>query len=793
MLTIAKCRDLDYYEREVVEGREEYLSEGGKSPGRWVGSLAAADGLTGPADRGSLMRAFDGVHPDGFTMTEHRLKVNGFDLTLSPSKSVSLIWALGSPDDARHVERALYAARDEVERYLERTACFVRRGHAGAVQEPGRGFFGAVFLHRTSRLGDPGIHLHWTVFNVTEGPDGRRTALDGKALYKERYTAEAIFQATLRRELVVRLGVVFDEVDRHGVAEITGISPQMRKAFSRRRAEIVAEMERLGVHSGTGARVATLNTRKPKLIGITEDQLRAEWRQRALDHRFDLDRVTRIPRTPSLRVDDRELSDSLVEEDATFERRNAIRAAARAASQGATLDEITTRADGYLVGDEVAAVAAGRWTTIRVLAAERQVIAAASRKSDAALRVDPLAIDAAIESRPSLSAEQRRMVESLCGSGRSVDVVIGRAGAGKTFTLDAVREAFEVSGHQVTGVSLAARAARELESGSGIHSSTAHAFHGQLEKGRRRFRSGDVLVIDEAGMLGTLLMADLVERTTAVGGKVILVGDPKQLPPIEAGGLFASLANRIPIVELVENRRQRDPEERFIANALRKGLTELAVRRLDRHGRVTIAHNSDVLRDQMTLDWFELHTSGRDAVMGAVHRSDVADLNERAHALLEAGGELGPLVAIVDERRYCVGDRVLGLDNRYDLGILNGDLGCIVGANSSSIAVQLDVGRRVDLPIDYVTDHLQHAYSRTVHKTQGLTCEIAMLLGDDALYAELGYTALTRGTQENRVYTVVSNEDFEDRDFHLEHVVRALDRSLAKTAAIDYIDPPELP
>ena len=135
---------------------------------------------------------------------------------------------------------------------------------------------------------------------------------------------------------------------------------------------------------------------------------------------------------------------------------------------------------------------------------------------------------------------------------------------------------------------------------------------------------------------------------------------------------------------------------------------------------------------------------------------------------------------------------MLGLDNRYDLGILNGDLGCIVGANSSSIAVQLDVGRCVDLPIEYVTDHLQHAYARTVHKTQGLTCEIAMLLGDDALYAELGYTALTRGTQENRVYTAVSNEDFEDRDFRLEHVVQALDRSLAKTAAIDYLDPPEL-
>jgi conjugative relaxase-like TrwC/TraI family protein len=89
-----------------------------------------------------------------------------------------------------------------------------------------------VFMHRTSRLGDPGIHLHWTVFNVTEGPDGRRTALDGKALYRERYAAEAVFQATLRRELVVRLGLVFDDMDRHGVAEVAGVSADMRKAFS---------------------------------------------------------------------------------------------------------------------------------------------------------------------------------------------------------------------------------------------------------------------------------------------------------------------------------------------------------------------------------------------------------------------------------------------------------------------------------------------------------------------------------------------------------------------------------
>ena len=391
------------------------------------------------------------------------------------------------------------------------------------------------------------------------------------------------------------------------------------------------------------------------------------------------------------------------------------------------------------------------------------------------------------------SVESNSEWSSNCVSPAGHSMSSSAAGAGKTFTLDAVREAFENSDHRVIGISLAARAARELQSGAGIASTTAHSLHADLEFGRRKLRAGDVLVIDEAGMLGTELMADLVGKAHRAEAKVILVGDPKQLPSIEAGGLLASLASRFEIVELVENRRQIDPEERFVAAALRKGLTELAVRRLDQHGRVTIAHNSDSLRDQMALDWWQLHTDGRDAVMGAVHRSDVDDLNSRVHALLEASDQLGSLVAVADDRRYCVGDRVLGLRNRYDLGILNGDVGTITGADEHRVQVSFADGREVRLPLDYVADHLRHAYARTVHKTQGLTCEVALLLGDDALYAELGYTAITRGTHENRIYTVVTTQDFADRNFHLEHLVRSLGRSHAKTAAIDYLEPPELP
>jgi ATP-dependent exoDNAse (exonuclease V) alpha subunit len=492
----------------------------------------------------------------------------------------------------------------------------------------------------------------------------------------------------MRRELVTRLGLVFDEIDRHGVGEVTGVSP---------------------------------------------------------------------------------------------------------ASQGASLGEILARTDGMIDGaEQLVPVAPGRWSTIEIVAAERAVLAVASKQSIHSLRAEPSHVRAAIEARPSLSNEQRRMVEELCGSGRPVDVVIGRAGAGKTFTLDAVREAFEASDRRVLGISLAARAARELQSGAGITSSTAHTLRSELESGRRRLRSGDVLVIDEAGMLGTQLMAEMVGHADQSGAKVILVGDPKQLPPIEAGGLFASLGQRVDVIELVENRRQRDPLDRFVSVALRKGLTELAVRRLDDGGRITIAHNADALREHMTFDWFALHNDGRDALMAGVHRSDVRDLNARAHELLEGAGLLGPLLMTVDEQRFNVGDSVIATRNRYDLGILNGDIATVTSGGADGLCVATTNGRELRLPLDYVTEFVHHSYARTVHTTQGLTCETALLLGDDALYAEVGYTGLTRGSHENRIYTVVPAAEFHNDGFHLHDLVQTLDHSHAKTAAVDYLDPPQM-
>ena len=794
VISVAKCQNLGYYEREVIDGREDYLSEAGTAPGRWTGSLAAADGLTGPAEREALAAAFAGQHPAGGRLTEHATTVTGFDLTLSPSKSVSLLWALGSPADAAAVESALDEAHDQVERYLEPVACHVRRGHAGETVGAGRGFFGAVFRHRTSRLGDPGIHLHWVVFNVTEGSDGRRTALDARALYAHRYTAEAIFQAVLRRELTVALGVVFDSVDRHGVAEIAGISPAMRRAFSRRRVEIVEEMDARGAHTGKAARVATLVTRKPKPKAVSEARLREEWRQRALDARFDLSHVVRMARTPQLRVTDADLAAAVTVEHAAFDRGAVIRAVARAATNGASLDEITARADAYLTSEHAIPLGEDRWTTPEILDLETRVLTLATAPADRSLTADPAATSAAVQARPSLSAEQRHMVDVLCSSGRPVDVVVGHAGTGKTCTLDAVRDAFTASGHRVLGVTLAARAARELHAGSGIPATTAHRLLNAVQSDRVRLRPGDVVVVDEAGMIGTRLLAALATETQRAHGKLICVGDPKQLPEVEAGGLFTALTRRLPAVALIDNRRQHDPVERQVVTALRQGHARFAVRRLDATGRVTVATNSETLREQLVEDWHTHRNAGRDVVMGALHRGDVRDLNMRAHNHLETSGRLGPLVAVVDDSRFCVGDQVLASRNRYDLGLINGDIGEVTGASADGgIRLRIDGRGEIDVPLDYVQDHVSHAYARTVHKTQGLTCDIALLLGDDTLYAELGYTGLTRGRAENRLYTVVPTLEPDSDGMHdLSHVIAALGVSRAKTAALDGPDTPAI-
>ena len=623
---------------------------------------------------------------------------------------------------------------------------------------------------------------------MTAGPDGRRTALDARHLYKHRYTAEAVFQAVLRDELTHRLGVIFEVPDRHGVGEIVGINQTVRAAFSSRRAEIITEMNRVGAHSGNGARIVALATRKAKPAGITEQALRQGWQTKATKLGFDINTVPRTDPQLALTATPQAIAEHVTIEHATFTRDDVIRACANTALQGAPLATILDQVEGFLASPAVIAVADERWTTPEMLATEQHIIDIAQSPSNNLFTAQAGRVQAALDARPSLSDEQRHMITELTTTGRSLDVVIGHAGTGKTFSLDAVREAYETSGHRVTGAALAARAARQLQTGSGIPSSTAHALIQQLDTGRFKFHPGDVLVIDEAGMIGTRLLATLTSHAHRSQAKTILVGDYKQLPNLEAGGMLHALTKRVPYVELTENRRQQDPTERKVVQTLRAGMPYQALQQLNQHGHVTTSFNADTIRDRMVLDWWRHRTNGHDVLMGAAQRSDTRDLNGRAHAILETSGQLGPLVANIDEQRFCIGDQIIALKNNYDIGVLNGDTATITASGNNTLRIVLDDGQTRQLPMDYVTEHIAHAYARTIHKNQGLTCEIGLFLGDDTMYQEMGYTALTRATQHNHLYTVTSLVDVQPDNHELPQLARTMETSRAKTAAIDILD-----
>jgi conjugative relaxase-like TrwC/TraI family protein len=787
-----------YYLQEVLDGAEDYYLSAGEAPGRWLGHGAELIGIAGEVSADELRAILGGTDPTtGAAIRATPASLPGLDLTLSAPKSVSLVWGLGDHETARATVECHERAVDAAVTYLESYACQLRRGHAGAEVVPGQGFVAAGFRHRTSRLGDPALHTHVLVANLALGDDGRWTALDARPIYRHARTAGFVYQATLRYELARSLGLLFEEVAQ-GYADVAGVPEAIRREFSGRRRQILDAMERHGATSAKAAQAAALETRTAKGEHVPESELRDGWAQRAETLGFELDELPRLIRTPVIDVSVEEIAARVTEHDATYERRDVVRAVAQAATQGASLDQLEHQADAYLASPQAVPIVEGRWTTPEILELEgRTVESAAAGQMIGRGMVPRKMVAAALAERPSLGVDQRRAVRAITTSGNAVDVLVGPAGTGKTFSLDAARAAWEAAGFCVLGTALAARAAAELEHGAGIPAQTSDRRLAALAMGRERFDERTVLLVDEAGMLGTRRLAALVAEASAGGSKVVLVGDPKQLPEIDAGGLFASLATRLGHVELTQNRRQRDPQERATVHELRVGKIERAMGRMERNGRITVGDNADLLRDALVGDWLEARAAGDHVVMVAAHRSTVSDLNDRARRLLRARGDLGDAVLVTADIDFSHGDQVVALRNDYGLGLLNGDRGVVRAGKDEGLTVELDDGRRLEVPVRYIDDgHLAHGYAVTVHKSQGITCDRALVLGDDSFTIELGYTSLTRGRDRNQLYVVASRRDESHgrapaRD-PIDAFRAALGRSGAKTAAIDAARAPTL-
>ncbi|MDP1793537.1 MAG: MobF family relaxase [Acidimicrobiales bacterium] len=791
----------DYYLNAVAKGVEDYYAARGEVPGRWVGSGARDLGLVGRVADDDLHAVLSGLDPHtGVVVGANGRRVPGFDATFSAPKSVSLLYALGDDATSAAAIAAHEAAVDAALGYLERHAAVGRRGHGGTLQVDTTGFVGAAFRHRTSRLGDPQLHTHVLVANMVKGVDGRWGALDGRLLYVHKRTAGYLYQAQLRANLVRALGVEWAPV-RKGMAEIAGIPHRVLRAFSRRRVEIELRMTERGAHTIEGAQVATLATRTTKQPARTYSQLRHEWQATAREVGYspaglnDIIEVGREPGSPRATRD--ELEDLLTEHDSHFDRRDVLQTIADAAPDGADITDIEMRADRFIASPSAVRLGPAKvgdtYSTPELLRIEQDLMASAERHADdAAGLATPDAIADAFAARPTLSDEQRGMVNRLATSGAGVDVVVGAAGAGKTFALDAARSAWQQSGHRVVGVALAARAAAELQAGSGIPSFTLDSLLQHCEHRRNGgLARNTVVVLDEAGMVGTRKLERLHRITRDAQAKLVLVGDPRQLPEIQAGGMFAALARRLGFTRLQANLRQRDEVERQALLELRRRDVGAAIARLTAHGHVTECTTAEDTRTALVQDWAAARDTGSHAVMFALRRSDVADLNARARNTLSEHGHLGAQELVVGDRAFAIGDNVIALRNNRRLGLINGTLGAVnaINAGELSLTIQTTDGQTRMVPSQYLRDgHLDHAYALSIHKAQGMTCDVALLLGDDRLYLEAGYTGLSRGRHQNRLYVVAAEPDIDHHGsppYRDNDIVQALRRSTAQETATD--------
>jgi conjugative relaxase-like TrwC/TraI family protein len=461
--------------------------------------------------------------------------VAGYDLTFSPVKSVSTLWAVAEPQIAAQIERAHQAAVRDALGFIERDALFTRQGRNGVRQVNVRGLVAAAFTHRDSRAGDPDLHTHVAVANKVQSLDGRWLSIDGRVLFKATVAASETYNTALEHHLRDSLGVRFAE--RSGgdpklrpVREIVGVDPALSRRWSARRASIESRRGELArnfqrdhgrpptpVEMLHLAQQATLETRDAKHEPRTLTEQRSAWRDEAaqvLGGPRAVDAMVRAALHPAYRsspiIDAAWVAAAADRVLAAMEAHRStwqvwhVRAEAQRQIRAAnlttdTVDQLVdllvaevlntrsiplTSTDDSVVepmplqwsdGSSVYTVAgADLFTSTRILDAEQRLVATAGRtdgRSVGAVAIDLALLESAANG-VALDAGQAALVRSMATSTARLQLAIAPAGTGKTTALQALTRAWLECGGQVIGLAPSAAAAAQLRDHTGAPTDT---------------------------------------------------------------------------------------------------------------------------------------------------------------------------------------------------------------------------------------------------------------------------------------------------------------------------------
>jgi conjugative relaxase-like TrwC/TraI family protein len=794
-----------------------YLAEDGPDgEGEWLGRQAAGLGLSGRVSTEDLEALLSGHDPTTGTRLGTALvdritpkgkliqAVAGFDATFSAPKSLSVWWGLtGDPGLLEAHDVAVRAVLEHLERYGATTR--VRAN--GSRQHPdARGLTMAAFRQLTSREDDPQLHTHVVVSTKVQTPEGRWMALDARYLKGHQRALGGLYQSVLRAELTHRYGVVWGPIE-NGQAEIAGMPPELLDAFSKRTAQVdaaladkVDEFRRLHGRDPSQweraalTREAAGDTRVTKTHASTAD-LSPRWREEAGALGWTPERVAAAMRDAARAGSVREPTVAVAEvlellsaSGSTWTRADVVKAVcdlappvpgmtgrdwARAVEQGSdrfmagctSLDPPEDRgpvraSDGRSIW---LAPSEPHLTHERILAQEERILSFALDAHDrTAQPSDTL-------ERGGLDVFQADAAAAVAGHDPLV-LVVGPAGTGKT---TALRRAVDDLHHQqrpVFGVAPTAKAAKVLGDETGMPADTVakllHEWRSARPLTSYRLPPGSTVVVDEAGMLGTGALDDLVRLAVSQQWRLALVGDPRQLQAVGRGGMFDELCRTGRTHHLATIHRFHHRWEQAASLQLRRGDPAALDAYFD-HGRVT-AGTFDELVTEAARQWIELTAAGGRVAVAAETNEHVDALNAAIQQARRHRGQLGDrMAAVAGGETAAVGDVVATRRNyrtvRTDRGepVRNRDLWTVagVGGDGGLTVSHLDGHGQITLPADYVRGHVRLGYAATAHGYEGDNVDVGLGVATDATSLRALYVALTRGRQENRLLVVADDID----------------------------------
>ncbi|MDT0264316.1 MobF family relaxase [Jatrophihabitans lederbergiae] len=761
----------------------------------------------------------------------------GYDVTVTLPKSFSVLWAFADEQSTTELEDVLERAALDTLGLADESAGAALRGHHGdgasAQRKQGQGLSGWMVVHRTARptvdgrAGDPHLHAHLNIANMIQTSDGKwstigaggRDLFNHVAVYGEFMTARA-------RALTEQLGLRWARDAVSGQWEVIGISRELVSTFSKRGMDVTAMLDKLGISQPSVAqrRVANAMTRESKgdTAARPDVVLREQWRAEAGQEGQSVTGLVHTARAaasatalPAV-LDVQAVAARLVAgarpeltaTDQSFTRRAVLAAVAAehpagvqdTAELNALAEQILHHTGTVRLPDATSTATqsnADRYTTSELIETEADVCARTAGGLNAGRGIvdrDLAAAAAAgVETTGGFgfSAEQQAVFDRLTGAGHAVEAVIGVAGSGKTTLMNATRQAWEASGLVVAGVATAAVAAENLRAEAGIAASTVtQLLHDQGSDGEVDFATAHltaaerlasagvgVLVIDEAGMLGTREFRSILRGAELAGVKVVAIGDPKQLASPSPAGFLPAVHGLIDGLTLAENRRQRSPLDRVAVALWRDADFAAALRTWQQAGdvvatpdRVSALAGAVAHWRSLAAGYTEKYQRVAENLLLASSNSDVAELNQAARIIARSGGELtgtdvtfrlagGGVVA------FAVGDVVMTRTNDYrawkgegEADVLNGRRGYVESIDKKAKTITISWRdstqevRTAVLTADYIAaGGLEHGYAMTVHKAQGQTADHVAVLGD-GLAARAGYTGLTRHRNSMRLF-----------------------------------------